>query len=77
MLSTTTALISSMSSSDSLTYINPLEIISILSAILSLSLSGITTTIRPSSDRCFLSLKTIFPMSPTPSPSTSILPEGT
>ena len=36
-----------------------------------------TTIIRPSSDNCFLSLKTIFPTSPTPNPSTNTFPIGT
>ncbi len=37
----------------------------------------ITTITIPSCARCCLSLRTIFPTSPTPSPSTSVAPAGT
>ena len=41
------------------------------------SLDKVTTTVNiPSWDKCFLSLNTIFPTSPTPSPSTKICPES-
>ena len=33
--------------------------------------------ISPSCDKCCLSLKTTFPTSPTPNPSTNIFPDGT
>ena len=47
-------------------------------SILPSSLDRVTTiVISPSSDRCFLSLRTILPTSPTPRPSIRILPEAT
>ena len=56
---------------------NPLDIISGPARTLPSSLDMVTTTIiRPSSDKCFLSLNTIFPTSPTPNPSTNTLPVG-
>ena len=73
----TTFFASSIKSSDSLTYTNPLEIISGPETTLPSFVIVITTIISPSSERCFLSLSTIFPTSPTPRPSTKILPEGT
>ena len=69
---------SSIRFSDSLTYTNPLEITSGPDTISPVAESIVRTiTIKPSCDKCCLSLKTIFPTSPTPRPSTSTFPDGT
>ena len=42
------------------------------------SFDNVTTTVKiPSWDKCFLSLKTILPTSPTPNPSTNTWPKFT
>ncbi len=72
----TTALESIMRTSFSLTYTNPLEIMSGPDTTVPDFLSIVTTAIiNPSSERCFLSLRTMFPTSPTPSPSTIMFPD--
>ena len=74
----TISLASSINPSDSLTYTKPLDIISGPATIVLVSLDKVTTTVNiPSWDKCFLSLNTIFPTSPTPRPSTNICPEIT
>lgn len=65
-------------SSDSLEYTNPLVTISGPAIILPVSLLVVKTiTTTPSCDNCCLSFKTIFPISPTPNPSTSVEPAFT
>ena len=69
---------SSISVSDSLTYTKPLDTISGPATSWLLYLSRVTTMImRPFCDRSCLSLRTIFPTSPTPSPSTNTPCAGT
>ena len=64
-------------SSDSLEYTNPLVTISGPATIFPVSLSKVNTiTTTPSCDSCCLS-STIFPISPTPSPSTNVHPAFT
>ena len=69
---------SSIKFSDSLTYTKPLDITSGPDTISPVLESIVKTiTIKPSWDKCCLSLRTIFPTSPTPSPSTNTFPDGT
>ena len=69
---------SSIKFSDSLTYTKPLDTTSGSDTISPVSESIATTiTINPSCDKCCLSRSTIFPTSPTPSPSTKTFPFGT
>ena len=73
--SDTIALASSRSSSASLTYTKPLVTISGPAISCPVYFSSVRTTmIIPFSARFCLSLNTIFPTSPTPSPSTKIAP---
>ena len=73
-----TSLISSIKVSFYLTYTNPRVTISGPDTTFAVLLSKeITTIIIPFSDSSCLSLSTIFPTSPTPSPSTSTIPDVT
>ena len=69
---------SSIKFSDSLTYTKPRDITSGPDTISPVEESIVKTiTINPSCDKCCLSLRTMFPTSPTPNPSTKTFPEGT